>query len=135
MADRDASTGSAARPGARGETLRGSPLYRDAFALCGVLLEEVEREAPYERVRRRLGDGAVRLLDDVTLAFAGFGRRERLEDADAELATLRTHLKLAYELEILEEEMFLALAGQADAVGRQIGGWLKKLRRQPEAGS
>ncbi len=114
--------------------MKGSPLYRDAFALCGVLLEEVEREAPYERLRRRLGDGALRLLDDVTLAFAGFGRRDRLEDADAELATLRTHLRMAYELEVFEEEMFLALAEQADAVGRQIGGWLKKIRRQPEAG-
>ena len=113
--------------------MRGSPLYRDAFALCGVLLEEVEREAPYERLRRRLCDGALRLLDDVTLAFAGFGRQDRLEDADAELATLRTHLRLAYELEVFEEEMFLALADQADAIGRQIGGWLKKLRRQPGA--
>jgi len=115
--------------------LKGSPLYRDVFALCGVLLEEMEREAPHEPLRRRLGDGALRLLDDVTLAFADFGRRDRLEDADAELATLRSHLRLAYELEVLEEEMFLALADQADAVGRQIGGWLKKLRHQPEAGS
>ncbi len=132
-AARDVSTVSAA-PRARGEILRGSPLYRDTFALCGVLLEEIEREAPYQRLRRRLGDGALRLLDYVTLAFAGFGRLDRLEDADAELATLRTHLRLAYELEVLEEELFLALAAQADAVGRQIGGWLKKLRRQPEAG-
>ncbi len=108
--------------------MKGSPLYRDAFALCGVLLEELERETSHQRLRRRLGDCALRLLDEVTLAFGNFGRRERLEDADAELAVLRTHLRLAYELEVLEEEMFLALAEQADAVGRQLGGWLKKLR-------
>ena len=109
--------------------MKGSPLYRDAFALCGVLLEELERETRYGRLRRRLGDTALRLLDSVTLAFGNFGRRDRLEEADAELAVLRTQLRLAYELEVLGEEMFLALAEQADLVGRQLGGWLKKLRR------
>lgn len=98
-----------------------------------MLLEELEQTVPFEPLRRRLADGALRLLDDVTLAFGDFGRRERLEDADAELATLRSHLRLAYELELLEEEMFLALAEQIDTVGRQLGGWLKKVRGQLEA--
>ncbi len=111
--------------------MKGAPLYRDAFALCGVLLEELERESTYQRLRRRLGDSALRLLDEVTLAFGDFGRRDRLEEADAELAVLRTQLRLAYELEVLEEDIFLALAEQADAVGRQLGGWLKKVRREP----
>jgi 23S rRNA-intervening sequence protein len=109
--------------------MTGSPLFRDTFALCGVVLEEVELEAGFQDVRRRLGRGALRLLDDVTLAFAGFERQERLADADAELATLRVQLRLAYELEVLDEEMFLALAEQADRIGRQLGGWLKKLCR------
>lgn len=114
--------------------MRGSPLYRDTFAFCGVLLEELEQEPGHQPLCRHLGEGALRLLDDVTLAFDDFDRRSRLEDADAELSALRTHLRLAYELEVLEEEIFLALAEQADAVGRQLGGWLKKLRRQPEGG-
>ncbi len=114
--------------------MTGSPLYRDTFALCGVLLEELEQDAGHERLRRRLGDGALRLLDDVALAFGGFERLERLEDADAELATLRTQLRLALELEVFEEETFLALAEQSDAIGRQVGGWLKKLRLHPQRG-
>lgn len=112
--------------------MSASPLYRDAFALCGVLMEELEKAAAYDQLRRHLGAGALRLLDAVTLALNGFERRRHLELADAELCTLRGHVRLAHELDVFDEETFLALAEQADVIGRQIGGWLKKLRRQPE---
>ena len=111
--------------------MNGSPLYRDTLAFCGVLLEELAA-TPLEGLEplgRRLAEGALRLLDDVALALAGMERRERLEDADAELCTLRHHLLLAGELTLLGEEAFLGLAEQADTIGRQLGGWQKKLRR------
>lgn len=111
--------------------MAATPLHRDTLALCGVLLEELEGHG-YDDLRRRLAGGSLRLLDQVTLALGGFERGERLHDADAELATLRVHLQLAYELGILDEDTFLALAEQADTVGRQLGGWLKKLRRHPD---
>ena len=112
--------------------MTGSPLYRDAFAFCGVLLEELEEGERYPGLRRRLADGALRLLDHVALALAGYDRLDRVHDADLELQALRAHLHLAYELEVLDEKVFLAIAGQADTVGRQIGGWLKKLRSKPD---
>jgi hypothetical protein len=110
------------------------PLYRDTLALCGVLLEETGGVPRHPALYRRLEEGALRLLDHVVLAIAGLDRLERVRDADLELRTLRAHLHLAYELDLLDEEVFLALAGQADAVGRQVGGWLKKLRRRPVGG-
>lgn len=100
-----------------------------SLALCGILLQELEEEDGYAALRHRLTDGALHLLDQVALALAGPARLERLEAADAELRTLRAHLHLAFELGVLEEDAFFALAEQADAVGRQVGGWLKKLRR------
>jgi hypothetical protein len=108
-----------------------SPLYRDTLAFCGVLLEETGPNPQHPRLCSRLADGALRLLDHVTLALAGFERMDRATDADAELRMLRTHLLLALELGVLDEESFLALAEQADGIGRQLGGWLKKLRRGP----
>lgn len=107
--------------------MTSSPLYRDTLALSGVLLEELAAESRYGRLRRRLEEGSLRLLDRVSLALSGFDPQVRLEEADAELATLRAHLALAFELELLDEESFLALAEQADTIGRQIGGWSKKL--------
>jgi hypothetical protein len=104
-----------------------SPLLRDTLALAGVLLEELERTAGYDSLRRRLSEGVLRLLDHVTLALGGYHRASQVHAADAELRALRAHLLLAFELGLVGEELFVALGGQADAVGRQIGGWLKKL--------
>ncbi len=89
--------------------MTGAPIYRDTLALCGVLLAELELAAGYERLRGRMADAALRLLDAISLALAGFDRLERVADADAALCTLRTHLQLALELELLDEDAFLAL--------------------------
>ncbi len=104
-----------------------SPLYRDTFALCGVLLEELDHGRDYETLRRNLADGAMRILDDVVLALAGCEREISLRHADAGLRVLRSKLSLALELGVLERRIFLDFAAQADRIGRQIGGWLKKL--------
>ena|GEM_PF-6364349 len=66
--------------------MSSSPLYRDSFALCGVLLEAVEG-APGQHpvLRRRLAEAALRLLEDVSLALAGFERLEAATAADAQL--------------------------------------------------
>jgi len=107
--------------------MRRSPLYQDTFALCAMLLAEcggAEAEWP---PCRRLTSGALRLLDQVSLAVHGFHRGEHLEAADMELCTLRSHLELAAEMGVVEEDVFLDLAEQMDLIGRQIGGWRKKL--------
>ncbi len=107
--------------------MKQAPLHRDAVALCGVLLQELEEASGQGELRRHLARTALALLDDVALAVSGFDRRARLADADAGLCALRTHLSLARDLKLLAEEPYLDLAEQADVVGRQIGGWLKKL--------
>lgn len=107
--------------------MKDTPLHRDTLALCGVLLEDMG-EVGTEVLGRHLATNALHLLDDVTLAVAGHRRRDRLEDADAGLRLLRTHLRLAHELGLFDRDLFLDLAGQADLVGRQLGGWLKRLR-------
>ncbi len=110
-------------------TMKSSPLYQDTFALCGVLLEAMETRKDFRELNSRLCRGALRLLDFVVLAVAGFDRHDRLLDADEELRTFRVHLSLALELGLLDEEAFLAYIEQADRIGRQIGGWLRKLEQ------
>jgi hypothetical protein len=107
-----------------------APIYRDTLVLCAGLLEETERGAHQSLLRRRIATGALRLLDHLSLALAGFDRRERLAAADAELQTLRSQLLLGMELEVIGESALLAFAERAEAVGRQIGGWRKKLERE-----
>lgn len=107
-----------------------APIYRDTLVLCAGLLEETERGEHQVLLRRRIANGALRLLDHLSLALAGFDRRERLAAADAELQTLRSQLLLGWELEVIGEPALLAFAERAEAVGRQIGGWRKKLERE-----
>ena len=106
---------------------RTAPLQRDTLALCGVLIQELDKGRSHPVLRDRLGRGCLRLLDSVSLALGDFDRAGRLLDADAELRSLRTQILLAYELGMVEEDLFLALAEQCDRIGRQIGGWRRSL--------
>ena len=108
--------------------MREAPLHRDALALCGVLLQELEQAPAHEHLALRLAEGVLRLVDAVTLALHESDPYGPLTGADAELATLRAHLLLALELGVIDEDSYLDLSEQADRVGRQIGGWLRKLR-------
>lgn len=107
--------------------MKETPLHRDLLALCGVLLEDLG-EAGATILRQRLATTALTVLEDVTLAITGRDRIVRLEDADSGLQLFRTHLRLAHQAGMLDEDAFLEFSGQADVVGRQMGGWLKKLR-------
>lgn len=114
--------------------MRRAPLHSDALALAAGLLDAID-DAPRHRVLRdRIGRGALRLVDAVVLATTGIERLANLHHADAEVATLRAHLQLALELGLLPEDFVLDAAAVTDRIGRQLGGWLRKLdRAQPRA--
>lgn len=115
--------------------MKAPSIQRDAVALAGVLLEELEAIHGFVDMKRALAAGAIRLLDEIVLASAGFDRAARLDAADAELALLRARLDLARALDLFDDATFLELMDQADVIGRQIGGWLGKLRRDAHASS
>ncbi len=96
------------------------------MALCGVLLEELESLPRYTLLKNRLINASFHLLDDITLAIQGRNRFESLTDADCDLRLLRAYMALGFELGLLTEMSYLEFSQQADLIGRQIGGWLKK---------
>jgi len=96
-------------------------LYREAMALTGVLLQELEGERGFPALRDRLGRTAVALLEDVAVAAVSVAPAEHLADADERLQRLRAGLALASELGMLALEVRLGLAEQADLVGRGLG--------------
>lgn len=108
----------------------GSPVLGDTLALCAVLVEELDGVAAYARLAARLEDSAGRLVEHVACACRGIDRPGRLLAADAELCALRAHADIAVEVGLLDEKLYLGLLEQADKVGRQLGGWLKSLRRE-----
>jgi len=74
------------------------------------------------------------LLEHVVLALKGFEREEQVERADRAAALLRIHLRLALDLGQLDEDQFLHLASELDGIGRQIGGWQRRLLSDTMAG-
>ncbi|MCP5043405.1 MAG: hypothetical protein GY944_20450, partial [bacterium] len=67
------------------------------------------------------------LVDYITLTVCDIDRRDNLRAADAELQTLRIHLELACELELLESDHMIECEDRIHHIGRQIGGWLRSL--------
>ncbi|HIJ84437.1 MAG: hypothetical protein HW380_1496 [Magnetococcales bacterium] len=110
-----------------------APIYGATLQLAAMVLQTTETwdtRGGTQPLPKRLQEGALRLVDHVVLALGGFDRRQRLTAADAELQTLRAHLFLALQLDLMEEERFLALAEATHHVGRQLGGWIKKIQEK-----
>ncbi len=103
-----------------------SPVYRDTFALFGVILEEFDVEKGYPFFRKALMEKAAYLLEVIVKTFDIADRTDFLIEADETLKILRSYLSMSYELQIISEDDYLAFAEQTDSIGRQIGGWLKK---------
>ncbi|MBF0138169.1 MAG: four helix bundle protein [Magnetococcales bacterium] len=111
--------------------MRPAPLHGETMRLAAMILRLTEDPViSRSPLSRRLQEGALRLLDHVVLALAGIDRQRRLAAADAELQTLRAHLLLALEMRMLEEDRFMTVAESVHHVGRQLGGWIKKIKAQ-----
>jgi len=115
---------SAARSGDRPRRLR-----REALTFAGVLLEELDRGESHPALRGRLARRALTLQEALTLAEAGLDTEERLLDAEAALLTLRVQMRLAYDLGVLDEDPWLALAEQCELVGGLLGAWIDEEAR------
>lgn len=102
-----------------------APLFVDAFRLCEWIVGRLgEDPNPVsEAVCRR----ALELLETVTLALKRRRTPDQLERADEALIVLRTHLRLAVAVGRLEDRHLEHTTRLTDAIGRQLGGWLRAL--------
>ncbi len=102
-----------------------APLFTDTFSLCEWLLQHFDRDPGVRS--RTLCDNSLKLLEAVTLALKNRLREERLEEADERLITLRTQLRLAGSVGLLDERQMLFALESTDRIGRQLGGWQRAL--------
>jgi hypothetical protein len=115
----------------RGRHAAEAPLFVQTMALARWLLQHLDGPSVLvERIQR----DALRLLDDVVLALKDVDRDESLARADTTAALLRVHLRLSQEVGAIDERQLVYLAGELDAVGRQIGGWQRRLAQSMEGG-
>lgn len=102
-----------------------APIYVDAFTLCEWLLGHFGDKPG--ALSSALCGSALDLLAALTLALKGRRRDEHLELADERLLVLRTQLRLAAAAGHLTDAQLVHGLDRADAIGRQLGGWLRAL--------
>lgn len=102
-----------------------APIFADAYALCDWLIGRLgddNRELARAICRRGLT-----LLNAISLALIGRDRHDCIDQADEILIGLRNELRLAASSGYLSEAQAIYALERADAIGRQIGGWLRTL--------
>lgn len=102
-----------------------APLFVHSFDLAVWVLGHFAERS--DTLSKELCAHTLALLDQVTLALQGRERDLHLEEADATLVRVRLRLRLAEALGYLDERQLMYALGLADTIGRQIGGWQKRL--------
>jgi hypothetical protein len=103
-----------------------APIFTASWDLCVWLLKKA-RAQPHDPLAHSLAVEALHLLDTVTLALKNIDRDNAVVDADLILIRLRLRLRLAVETEWLNDRQGQYALHQADDIGRQLGGWRKRL--------
>lgn len=114
--------------------MNAAPLYEQTLTLAAVLCDALDAEDGHAGLRGEVRGRLLALVDRVALAVAGIERAHNLAAADAALCVLRARLDLARRCELWDAELHLAAAERTEAIGRQLGGWLRSLTRRGEAG-
>lgn len=102
-----------------------APIYTDTFKLCQWLLDHFDN-TPHV-LAQRITICALDLLQAITLALKGRRREDQVDIADENLIILRTHIRLAQACGLLSESQMIHVLQQANLIGRQLGGWIKRL--------
>jgi len=102
-----------------------APLLVDTAALCAWLLARLgddTRELPRIICRR-----AWTLHESIVLALKNRRREHHVENADEALIALRAAVRMAREADYLTRDQLVHAMEHADKIGRQLGGWLRRL--------
>ncbi len=104
---------------------RHAPLFTAAWDLSAWILKRWGSE-PAVLPESLCREGLV-LLDAVVYALKGIDRRDNLDAADLCLIRLRMRIRMAEETGLADGRQARFLLEQTDAIGRQLGGWMKTL--------
>ena len=101
------------------------PLFRDSFAFAEWILGRLQQDP--KPLARALCGHAIQLHEILTLALKDRYRDERIDEADELLVRIRLELRLAARVGVLQEAQAQFALGEADRMGRQLGGWQRSL--------
>jgi hypothetical protein len=108
-----------------------SPLSRDTEALSEYLLGRFSSSP--QPLPNRICHTALDLHESIMLAFQGRRTLTWLYHADEQLCVLRALLRLAHSQHMLDDTQLLHGSRMTESIGRQLGGWLKRLETIEQA--
>lgn len=110
--------------------MQESPLYVRTYDLLLWLIPQVLKFPRAHRfgVGERIQRQALDFQDALTAAgkYSGAERKRCLQQADVQLAQLRTWVRLARDLELISLRQYEHAARLLAEVGRLLGAWLKQ---------
>lgn len=111
--------------------MKEAALHVDAQRLSQWLLGHFQGTDP---LSQRICGRSLDLLEAIALALQGLDRMAQIEEADRALTALRVLLRLAHSLGRLDERQLLHVHEQIDGIGRQLGGWIRRLEGDSGSG-
>jgi hypothetical protein len=111
---------------------REAQLYVDALDVAGRIGAWAAKQrppgGPARPVVDRVEERALDLVESVSVALAPCEDRiAEVQQLDTIVTRLRALLRVAHNTELLNETAFVDLSGRLDGIGRQTGGWLRRL--------
>lgn len=107
--------------------MKEAPVFVRAYDLYSWLFDRLMRPDSPAMIGEHVLEKARRLLEALVLALSRFDTHRRVIEADEQAALLRIHLRIAAEKEALSDRQLMHAMRELREIGRQIGGWRKKL--------
>jgi hypothetical protein len=106
-----------------------SPIFSRTYDLLLWLIPVTVRFPRQQRfvLAAAIQQAALRFQEEIVEAVHVQPARPVLDRADAALASLRLHLRLAHDLGLLTAGQYQHGAGMVNEIGKLLGGWLKSV--------
>lgn len=113
-----------------------SPIFAKTYDFILWLLAHTEKFPKSERFRlaRRIEDSAFIFYETLLQATRTHSAQRVLLDADLELDRLRLYIRLSHGRGLLLDNQYRYAAEQLVEIGKLLGGWLKSLAKERQAG-
>ncbi len=91
----------------------------------------------YPRYEKRVGGlvdatkaAELELLKQIIICNHKYYKKTTMQDIDTALDMLRTFIRMAFKRQFINMKSYEIWSGQADEIGRMLGGWIKSSNNQ-----
>lgn len=109
--------------------MKQSPIFTRTYDLLRWLLPATVKFPRQHRfvLATTLQQTAIQLQEQIIEAVMTQQPRAILQQADITLAKLRTHIRLAHDLNLFSRGQYRHISAMVNEIGRLLGGWIKKI--------